>query len=240
MNHRGMSVSSRHSRMPVLGAAACLLLAISACTAGKPTQVVVHVTLPPATATATATPTEPTGPTDTPSTTATPTSTASGSPTASGSALPSGSPAASPTGPAGGCLGTQDNQDFFALAANKLTFAVYCATPRSGWYVNGGTYTQPNGGTLNVAYKGSGGATLALKEGAFCTTSAAACSTHIGGSLGSASFGDLTGTLYAIAGGGYAIYVAPGTAHGYTAIGTNVTQGTFVSIVSALIRVPKS
>ena len=228
-------------RMPLFAAAGCLLLAISACSASAPTKIVVHVTLPPlvtlapgATPTATGAAT----PTPTPTATATQTGTATASPTASGSALPGASASPSPTGPAGGCMGTADNKDFFVTAAGKLTFTVYCAVPKAGWWVDGGTYTQPNGGTLVVTNKGPGGAVFTISEGAFCTTSAGACSPHTS-VLGTAHFGDLSGTLDATS-TGFAIYVGAGTAHGYTATGTNMSQSAFVTMAAALIKVPKA
>jgi hypothetical protein len=66
----------------------------------------------------------------------------------------------------------------------------------------------------------------------------AACSPHQA-VLGSAYFGNLDGQLVSLAGGGFAIYVAPGTSHGYTATGTGVTQSAFVGIVADLSMVAK-
>ena len=91
---------------------------------------------------------------------------------------------------------------------------------------------------MSATYTGPGGASIVIKEGAFCTTGASPCSPSTG-PLGSAHFGKLSGALDATT-TGFAIYVSPGTAVGYTATGTAVTQATFVSIAAALYLVPKS
>jgi hypothetical protein len=84
--------------------------------------------------------------------------------------------------------------------------------------------------TATYNYKTTGGARIDVSEGTF----AAAAHT---GSLGSAKFGDLSGSLYSTS-SGFVIYVA-GT-HAYQAIGTGVTQATFVSILAAMVKVAKS
>jgi hypothetical protein len=221
--------------------AACLLLAVSACSAGKPTPIQVHVTLPPL-ITAQVTPTAPGAtPTDTPTPTPTAAATASGptaSPTAIGSVAPTPIPIATPTGLAGGCSGSDANKTWWAAESKKLSFAVYCAVVSGGWYFASATDTYNNGGTMTASYKGPGGAVFTIQQGAFCTTSAAACSPHTA-VLGSANFGDKSGTLDATS-TGRAIYVGPGTAQAYTATGANISQSAFVNLAAALMKVPKS
>ena len=59
--------------------------------------------------------------------------------------------------------------------------------------------------------------------------------------IGTAKFGDLSGTLDSLGTGlGYAIYVGAGTTRGYTAVGTGMTQSTFTSLAAALNKVPKA
>jgi hypothetical protein len=131
------------------------------------------------------------------------------------------------------------NRTWWAAEAKRLTFDVYCGVVPSGWYFQTASDTYNNGGTMIASYKGPSSAIFTIKEGAFCTTSVAACSPH-DTSLGSAKFGDLDGSLYTLTGGGYAIYIGAGTAHGYTATGTIMSQATFVNLAKALIQVPKS
>ena len=222
-----------------LGAAAtALLMAVTACTAAAPTDIIVYTTATPA---PTASPTPVATPTPSPTLMPVPTDTpvASATPSAAPSATPTPAPVTS-GGPASACSGDADNKAFFADAANKLTFQVYCAALPSGWILASGNYTQPSGGVLNVSYTGPAGATVAIQEGAFCITSGIACSPH-DKVIGSAKFGDLSGSLDTLGPGlGFAIYVGAGTAHGYTAKGTGVTQATFASIVAAMVKVPKS
>ena len=227
----------RRMRALAMGAAAtALLIAVTACTAAAPTDIIVYTTATPA---PTAPPTPIATPTPIPTPTPAPTDTpVAGSPTPVPTAKASATPTVGPKGPAGGCSGDADKRAFFADAANKLPFAVYCAALPSGWTFASANYTQPSGGVLNVTYKGPAGAQIALQEGAFCTTSAGACSPH-DKVIGPAKFGDLAGTLDTL-GSGFAIYVSAGTTHGYTAKGTGVTQATFTSIVAALVKVPKS
>lgn len=217
-------------------AATALLIAVTACSAAAPTRIVVYTTpTPPPTArptpVATPTPIPTPAPTDTP---------LAGSPTPTGTAKASATPTIGPKGPAGSCTGDTKHQAFLADAANNLTFQVYCAALPSGWILTAGNFTQPSGGVLNVSYKGPAGATVAIQEGAFCITGAIACSPH-DKALGSAKFGDLPGSLDTLGPGpGFVIYVAAGTTRAYTAKGTGLTQAAFVSIVAAMVKVPKS
>jgi hypothetical protein len=213
-----------------------LAIVATACTtAGKPTPIIIYTTATPRpTAPPTPVPTPTPIPTPTPVPTDTP---VPGSPTPVPTAKPTGTPGPSPTGVAA-CSGTATQQAFFADAANKLPFGVYCGVLPGGWYFTAGNYTQPSGGIFNVTYKGPGGAQIVIQEGAFCTGGAVTCSPH-DAALGSAKFGGMAGTLVSV-GSGFAIYVAPGTAAAYTAKGTGISQATFVSITAGLVKVPKS
>jgi hypothetical protein len=147
------------------------------------------------------------------------------------------SPTPAPSGPGWGCTGTSDptrgadNLAFWTGAANKLTFTVYCGVTPKSWIFNGGSYTQPAGGHVHASYKTITGALITIDEGSF--TAAA----H-GASLGSASFGDQKGTLYAGSTSGFVLVVTG--AHSYQALGTGLSQAAFTSITAALIKVPKS
>jgi hypothetical protein len=132
------------------------------------------------------------------------------------------------------------NQAFWVDAANKVPFTVYCGVVPGGWYFGTAGDAYGPTGWVKASYSGPNGAKIEIQEGAFCTSGSSVCSPH-DSVLGSAHFGDLAGTLDSLGPtSGFAIYVSAGTAHGYTATGTNVSQGTFVSVVGALIKVPKS
>jgi len=228
-------------RLPVIAAAAVLLVfAAAACTAAGPTPIYIYLTPTPAQITPTPEPTPSPTPTPTPVPTPTPASSASSSASAAATPTPTPTPAVTPgpSGPAGACSGSAGNKDFFVQAANVLTFNVYCAKLPSGWYLGSATYELPSGGLLRASYKGPNSATFSISEGAYCTAGTAACSPK-DSSLGNAKFGDLSGALVSVA-GGYAVYVAPGTARAYSASGKGMTQATFVALAAAISRVPKS
>jgi hypothetical protein len=234
-------VNSRRPRAyRILAAAMTLCLVAAACSSAKPSPIIIYTTPTPAPPTPepTATPEPTPTPTPTPAPTPTPEPGAP-TPTPKPTPTPAPTPTPGPAGPAALCSGGADKQAFFADAANQLPFAVYCGVMPSGWFFASANYTQPNGGQLTATYKGSGGAQIVIQEGAFCTTSAAACSPHTS-VIGTGHFGGLSGALDSVSGGAFAIYVGPGTAQGYTATGYNVTQGTFVNIVAALSKVAKS
>ncbi len=234
-------MNARRMRVPKLVAvAAGLALVVSACTsAAKPTPILVFLTPTPApTEAPTPVPTPTPTPTPTPEPTPAPSGAAGASATPGVTPVPTPTPTAGPTGLAGGCSGSADNKSWWAAESKKLTFTVYCGVVPSGWYFGSATDTYTSGGTMIASYKGPGGATLTIQEGAFCTTSAAACAPG-NSALGSANFGDMSGSLNAVA-TGFAIYVAPGTAKGYTATGTGISQSAFVSIAASLMKVPKS
>jgi hypothetical protein len=231
-------VNLERTRVSAIVAAAGLALALSACAAAGPTPIYRYQTPAP---TPTGTPTPVVTATPTPTPEPTPTGTPSGGPGASAStAAATPTPEPTPTGPAGGCSGSALNQAFFADAANRVPFAVYCGVMPGGWYLGSAQDAYGPTGWVKATYSGPGGATIAIQEGAFCTSGSSACSAH-DSVLGSAHFGDLSGTLDSLGpNAGFALYVGAGTTHGYTATGTSVSQATFVGIVGALIRVPQS
>ena len=169
----------------------------------------------------------------------------SASPSVASSAVASDVAAATPTPaaqratplPASACSGSQANKNYFAQVARELSWDVYCAMLPSGWGVKSGAYEGTAPGSLTVSYAGPAGATLALREGAFCTSGAAACAPRTA-ELGTATFGDLQASLVAVS-GGFAVYVNPGTSHAYSLTGTGMSRGTFAAIAAALVRVAK-
>jgi hypothetical protein len=193
-------------------------------------------------------------PTDTPTPEVTPTPTATATvaeasaivtpaPTATPTPAPSETPtpSAAASSVASACTGTAEHQAFFVEAANKLPFDVYCAALPAGWFFQDAAYAQANGGKLTIDYKGPGGATLAISEGAFCTVSVAACSPHAS-IRGTASFGDKPGMLDVLTTPPdvLVVYVSPGTKAAYQISGTNLTQARFVALAAVMTKVPKS
>ena len=198
-----------------------------------PTDVPTDTPVPDVTDTPSATPVLTPAPTTTPKASPTPVATPAPTPTPEQSATP--------TSPASFCTGTAEHQAFFVDAAKKLPFDVYCAQLPAGWYFEAASYSQPNGGKLTINYKGPSGASLAVSEGAFCTTSVAACSPHTS-IRGTASFGDQPGMLDVMSTPPdvLVVYVNPGTKVAYQIASGNLTQAKFVSLAAMMMKVPKS
>ncbi len=154
-------------------------------------------------------------------------------PTPSGS--PAGSPSASPAANAvDGCTGTDDNRAFFAEAAANLDWPVYCPALPARWTVNTGSYSGQGVGRLVISYKGPGGASLSLQQGAFCSD-ADGC-VPAGTDSGDAPFGDQSGTMVVVDGGGYAIVVDRGAQPSWLVEGQGLDEATFRAFVADLIR----
>lgn len=201
-------------------------LTVSGCGFSKsqPSPVYVYVTPPP---------TAP--PSESPTLAPTPSDGSAASPTPAPTPTPR--PAASAVAPTA-CTGSATNQQFFADTAKALSWDVYCGVVPSGWYFFSANYEQPGGGWLKATYKGPGGSQISISEGAFCVPDPVACAPSKS-VIGTAYFGDLQGSLVTLADGGFAVYVAPGTARGYTIAGSGVTQPEFTAIAEALAKVSK-
>lgn len=208
------------------GAVLAIALVVTGCTAAEPSPIVVYVTPtppPPTPIVIYVTPTPP--PSATP--TVTPTT-----------ATPSPSLTAPPTAaPGAACTGSADNKAFFAEAASKLPFGVYCAVLPYGWWLSEGSYTQPNGGYLYATYANGSGGMVTIQEGAWCTAGPVACDG--GAAVGGASFGGLAGELLQ-AGATYAVVVDLGTTHAYAFLGNGLTSAETVSLAAAVVRVSSS
>jgi hypothetical protein len=240
MNHRGLPVNCRRLRVPsIIAAAMAFSLVAAACGSATPTTIVIYTTPTPG-PTATPTP-EPTA-TPTPSPTPTPAPSLTEGPSASEAptASPTATPTPGPSGPAGACSGSASVQQLFADTASTASFAVYCGVVGKPWFFDAGSYGKAGLDVIYCTQTNSGhtcpsGPKVEIREGPLPTFAGAASN------LGPAKFGDLDGTLYSLTGGGFVISVSPGTAKSYLAIGTGgVTQATFVNIVKALVKVPKS
>ena len=209
-----------------LGLLSLLVLVAAACgTSAAPTQAVITGTLTP-TATALRTAGQatvtPAGATVTPATTATRTPGATVTPEASSDADV--------------CGGSADNKSFFASAARAVKWPLYCYVLPSGWILKTGTWAGDPGGQVSVTYKGPGGVSLELKEGAYCTDDESICQPKVK-ELGPTLYGDLTGTLYTLE-PGYAVYVNAGTSPpSWAAATVTLDETTFVKLVASLHKV---
>lgn len=83
--------------------------------------------------------------------------------------------------------------------------------------------------------------TITVGEGDFCAQTAdpANCWTAAS-SLGSANFGDMTGTLEQLSGGQFAVFVNANTKTGYQIVGKGMTQSAFVTMAAAMVLIPKA
>ena len=148
---------------------------------------------------------------------------------------PSGPPSESPAADAvAGCTGTDDNRAFFAEAAVNLDWPVYCAVLPARWSVNTGSYSGQGVGRLVISYKGPSGANLSLHQGAFCDDGDGCVAA--GTDSGDAPFGDQTGTLVVLDGGGYAIVVDRCAHPSWLVVGQGLDEATFRAFVADFIR----
>ena len=165
---------------------------------------------------------------------------ASAAPTESASPAPTPtefateSPGTSPANAIDGCTGTEDNLAFYEDAAANLDWPVYCPSLPARWSVTTGNYSGQGIGRLTITYRGPGGATLSLHQGAFCDDGDGCV--EAGTDSGDAPFGDQTGTLVALDGGGYAIVVDRGAEPSWLAVGQGLDEATFRDFVASLIR----
>jgi hypothetical protein len=152
---------------------------------------------------------------------------------------PGGTPAASTgAGVADACTGSGDNRAFLVRVAGAVDWTVLCAVLPARWFMSAGSYRLANGGKLLLGYKGPGGATLALSEGAFCTGSDAAdgCVSR-GTEAGDAALGPLDGTLVRLADGGFTIVVDRGSNPSWLLETQGLDEATTVSLARAVVRV---
>jgi hypothetical protein len=113
-----------------------------------------------------------------------------------------------------------------------VSWTVYCAVLPAGWFVDSGQYRGSGGGRVEIAYKGPGGARFELHEGAFCSTPDGCVPP--GADAGDAPFGDGTGTLVALDGGGWAVVIDRGKSISWLAVGTGLDRPAFERIAGDL------
>jgi hypothetical protein len=143
-------------------------------------------------------------------------------------------PATGASGAAEACTGSDDNRAFFEGIARAADWTVLCGVLPGGWFVSQGSYRLANGGKLLIGYKGPGGATIALSQGAFCS-SADGCVPD-GSEVGAAALGPLDATLYQTA-DGFAIVAAPGENPSWLMTTTGLDRESAVGYAAALAEV---
>ena len=163
----------------------------------------------------------------------------SSQPTATPEPTPTASPAEASPSPSGsgsvagleGCTGTESNREFFGNAATRYPWPVYCAALPARWTVNVGSFAS---GKLDISYKGPGGASFELHQGAVCAAGVDCYPT--GTDLGTAAFADRTASLVHVEDGGLVAIVDRGQRTSWMAIGHGLDDATFSSFLGALIR----
>lgn len=225
-----MHAAVRGSRKRLTVVAIATTTAIAGCVSA-PSPVIIYVTPPPTPIIIYVTP--PPTPTLTPTPEPTP------SPTDTPTPSPSPTPTPAPTSRAAACTGAAANKAFFAEAAAKLHFGVYCAVLPKGWYLSAGNYKLTEGGALDATYK-KGGATLNLLEGTWCTGGAAGC-WGWWPVIATVRFAGLSGQLFQ---GGtsstWAVTANLGSAPAYEMAVYGVSKSQAVAFAAAMRGVPRS
>jgi hypothetical protein len=111
---------------------------------------------------------------------------------------------------------------------------VYCPALPARWTVTTGNYRGQGIGLLTITYRGPGGATLSLHQGAFCDDGDGCVAA--GTESGDAPFGDQSGTMVVLDGGGYAIVVDRSAQPSWLAVGEGIDEATFRDLVASFIR----
>jgi hypothetical protein len=162
-------------------------------------------------------------------------STPTAEPTPDAIETPSTEPRSSASAPAAaavaGCTGTDANRTFFANAAARYDWPVYCAVLPARWFVEVGSFRS---GKLDISYKGPGGAHFELHEGAICSAGTACA--PAGTDTGTVGFGDQSATLIRADDGSLAAVVDRGQARSWLAIGQGMDEAAFSALLGALIR----
>jgi hypothetical protein len=180
----------------------------------------------------------PPSPTSASASPAAPTSTPTASPTEEATETPTDQPSDGLTGasgPAERCTGSEDNQRFYRGLAEDVSWAAYCPILPSGWFVVDGSYSLSGGGSMEIAYRGPGGARIELAQGAFCDD-ADGCVPD-GSDTGEAAFGDRVGTLLAGDDGSYSIVVDRAADVSWLLTGVGLDEPQVRSIAAALLRI---
>jgi hypothetical protein len=134
--------------------------------------------------------------------------------------------------PATACSGSDDNREFYEGVAAAVDWTVLCAVLPKGWYVSTGSYRLANGGKMLIGYKGPGGATLSLSEGAFCPDDSGCVPPGTDGD--EVPLGPLTGTLVRLDDGGFAVVADRGRNPSWLLETDGLDEATTLAIGAAL------
>lgn len=213
--------------------ALALALTIAACGASTPSSEASAVSEPsvPASEPATGTPTETAAPAETEEL---PTEEVPTLEPIETEPVESVDPSASPDGSAGAaatCSGNDDNRTFYGGVAVAVDWTVLCAVLPKGWYVSAGYYRLANGGRLVIGYKGPGGATLNLSEGAFCADDSGCVPAGTDG--GDVPLGPMKGTLVRLDDGGFGIVVDRGLNPSWLLVTHGLDEATTLALGAA-------
>jgi hypothetical protein len=114
-----------------------------------------------------------------------------------------------------------------------VSWDVYCPALPKGWYVESGRLSS---GVLTIAYKTSAGLRLELKQGNYCSGTAAECG-PTDSVIGTAMYGDREGQLGRLS-GNLVLYVNAGQHPSWQAVGIGLTESTFRGFTAAFVKVP--
>jgi hypothetical protein len=212
-------------------------LVFAACSSGTP------ATLAPV---PTPSPTETPAPTDTPAPTETPTLEPTATPIATPTpAAPTPIPVQTPglAGDPTTCTDWAKYSSYFTSAVHSLPSGYYCASLPSGWILNSFAWAKPKtGGWMTINYHNKAKTqTITIGQGDFCAQTADPSNCWTSASdLGTATFGNLSGTLEQLSGGQFAVFVNPNTKTGYQIVGKGMTQSAFVVMAAAMVLIPKA
>jgi hypothetical protein len=155
---------------------------------------------------------------------------------------------------AGGCTGTAANKSFYAEAAAKLPYDIYCAVLPSDYWVEAGDYETDRGGYVEVEYTNGRHFVLMLVQGNICE---GPCDFKDALQIDEKIWlGEIGAYLYfmpqpGVAGaqpdisdpdahGLFMAYAPAGTFRGYALLGMGMSKATFVKLAAAIIEVPNS
>ncbi|HEX7611164.1 MAG TPA: hypothetical protein VF371_00220, partial [Candidatus Limnocylindrales bacterium] len=134
--------------------------------------------------------------------------------------------------------GTLDDANFFKMASMSASYDVYCAVLPQGWTVTTGANPELAAtAPLTVEYKRPAGEAFTLEEGKYGEAAGAEV-LRIGPEVGTASFGDRTGTLGG-SNGSYYLFTPPDGEAMWTASCTGMTLDDFKALAAAVIVVAK-
>jgi hypothetical protein len=146
-----------------------------------------------------------------------------------------GSESPAPAGSAADCSGSENNREFYASAAQALSFDVYCPVLPAGWFVEHGEYHLRNGGILQISYKGPSGRSLELVERGPCVEGDDCMPS--GTEEGDVAFGSRPATIVALDDGRLAVVAEAVTDGSWWIIGSGLDEQALTEIAADLVLI---